>query len=215
MTINQSTEPECTSAKVLKSRPHPSLLRVISRKGKHPGRARRIKRWHRYQVGMSLLHCRETVGLDHLDILYYEKHGLMTLRPMTSEERREALHRWDGDSPAHVELRRGQYTPLVTNETSGLGEIRATRTEGNHAHLGTADRGVGKFGTTTRRVSDNVNPYDGVRDEKSYEEWRAYYSKQRAARDDSSTKTLQKVLAVMCGILALPFVLLGMRKTKE
>ena len=97
MTINRAVEPECASAKVLKSRPHPSLLRVISRKGKHPGRAHRIKRWHRYRVGMSLLHCRETAGLDHLDVLYYAKHGLMTLRPMTAEERREALRRWDAD----------------------------------------------------------------------------------------------------------------------
>ena len=38
---------------------------------------------------------------------------------------------------------------------------------------------------------------------------------QRAAREGASTKTLQKVLAVMCGILVLPFVLMGMRKTED
>ena len=48
---------------------------------------------------MSLLHCRETEGLDHLDVLYYVKHRLMTLRDMTPEERRQALYRWDGDKP--------------------------------------------------------------------------------------------------------------------
>ena len=69
MRTSRATEPECASAKVQKSRPHPSLLRVISHKGKHPGRAHRIKRWDRYQVGMSLLHCREAAGLDHLDVL--------------------------------------------------------------------------------------------------------------------------------------------------
>ena len=99
MALKRTTEPQCASAKVLTRRPHPSLLRVISRKGKHPGRAYRIKRWDRYEVGMSLLHCRETAGLDQLDVLYFERHGLMALRDMTPEERREALFRWDGDNP--------------------------------------------------------------------------------------------------------------------
>ena len=99
MALKRTTEPQCASAKVLTRRPHPSLLHVISRKGKHPGRAYRIKRWDRYEVGMSLLHCRETAGLDQLDVLYFERHGLMALRDMTPEERREALFRWDGDNP--------------------------------------------------------------------------------------------------------------------
>ena len=34
MKFDEATGPKCASAKVLKSRPHPSLLRVISRKGK-------------------------------------------------------------------------------------------------------------------------------------------------------------------------------------
>ena len=97
MTTIWPAEPECASAKVLTNRPRPSLLRVIASKGEHPGYAYRIRRWRRYMVGMSLLHCRETAGLDHLDVLYYEKHRLVTLRPMTEEERREALRRWDGD----------------------------------------------------------------------------------------------------------------------
>ena len=163
---------------------------------------------------MSLLHCRETVGLDHLDVLYYEKHDLMTLRTMTAEERREALRRWDRDSPARGGLRRGQHPPLVTHEVSELPESRATRTENTCTYLGGDDRCTGKLGTTTR-VPDNVNPYSRVRDEKSYEEWLAYYSKQRAAREVSSTKTLQKVFAVMCGIIVLPFVLMGMGKTGD
>ena len=112
MTIYRATEPDCASANVLKRPPHPSLLRVISRKGKHPGRAHRIKRWHRYEVGMSLLYCRETAGLDHLDVLYYEKHGLMTLRDMTPEERQEALRRWDASNPTRKDReRRTSATP--------------------------------------------------------------------------------------------------------
>ena len=97
-------EPKCATAKVQRGRPHPSLLQVIATKGKHPGRAHRIRRWDRYEVGMSVLHCRMTEGLDHLDVLgYYVKHAgtdgrpLMTLRPMTEEERKAALARWDGE----------------------------------------------------------------------------------------------------------------------
>ena len=101
MTFKWTNEPQCASAKILTRRPHPSLLRVVSRKGKHPGRAYRIKRWDRYEVGMSLLHCRVTAGLDHLDVLYYAEHGLMTLRDMTPQERREALLPWDGNHSTH------------------------------------------------------------------------------------------------------------------
>lgn len=89
-------EPACAKAKVQKGRPHPSLLYIIESKGVHPGRFFRIKRWARYQVGMSVLHCRITEGLDHLDIGYYVKHGLMTLRPMDEAEKAAALERWEG-----------------------------------------------------------------------------------------------------------------------
>ena len=101
MNSHDTIEPACTSAKPLRRRPHPSspLLRVIAKKGTHPGYAHRIKRWHKYREGMSLLHCRETRDLDHLDVLYYEAHGLMTLRPMTQEELREVLRRWDDRFP--------------------------------------------------------------------------------------------------------------------
>ena len=121
MSINRTIEPECVSAKVQKRRPHPSLLRVISRKGKHPGRAHRIKRLDRYQVGMSLLHCRETAGLDHLDVLYYAKQGLLTLRDMTPEERRDALRRWDGKDPT----RDVECTPSATREANAATHVPA------------------------------------------------------------------------------------------
>ena len=98
-------EPKCAQAKVQKGRPHPSLLQVIKAKGKHPGKGARIRRWDRYEVGMSVLHCRMEEGLDHLDVLgYYVKHNgtdgrpLMTLRPMSDEERKAALARWDGEA---------------------------------------------------------------------------------------------------------------------
>ena len=133
-------EPDCTSAKVLKCRPHPSLLRVISRKGTHPGRAHRIKRWHRYQVGMSLLHCRETAGLDHRDVLYYERQGLMTLRPMTLEEGRDALHRWDADASTSTGPQREGRTPPATPEldlTTPSWDRSPTRLPDRHARART------------------------------------------------------------------------------
>ena len=91
-------EPLCASARIQKGRPHPSLLKVIETKGTHPGQAFRIRRWDRYTVGMSVLHCRITEGLDHLDIGFYVKHGLMTLRDMTDAEKADALKRWDGEA---------------------------------------------------------------------------------------------------------------------
>lgn len=95
-------EPKCSWARVQKGRPHPNLLRIITRKGAHPGKGDRIKRWERYEVGMSVLHCRVTEGLDHLDIGYYESHNgtdgkpLMSLRPMNEAEMAKALERWEG-----------------------------------------------------------------------------------------------------------------------
>lgn len=89
-------EPKCAMARIQKGRPHPNLLRIIAKKNPHPGRAFRIKRWERYEEGMSVLHCRVTEGLDHLDIGFYEKHGLMELRPMNEQELAVALERWEG-----------------------------------------------------------------------------------------------------------------------
>ena len=91
-------EPKCAEARIQRGRPHPNLLQVISKKNKHPGKGHRIRRWDRYSVGMSVLHCRVTYGLDHLDIGYYVRNGLMELRPMTDVERKEALARWDGEA---------------------------------------------------------------------------------------------------------------------
>ena len=99
MKFNEATEPKCASAKVRQKRPDSFFLRVISKKETHPGYAYRIRRWDRYKVGMSVLHCLETAGLDHLDIQFYVDHRLMTLRPMTREERQEALRPWDGNNP--------------------------------------------------------------------------------------------------------------------
>ena len=67
---------------------------------------------------MSLLHRRETAGLDHLDVLYYERHDLVTLRRMTEDERREALRRWDGNgrvrtAPVHDPIRARDPPPSV------------------------------------------------------------------------------------------------------
>ena len=119
MKLDEVTEPQCASAKVRQKRPDSSLLRVISKKKTHPGYGYRIRRWDRYEVGMSVLHCWEAAGLDHLDIGFYERHGLMTLRPMTQEERQEALRSWDGidttrGGTVHEPIRGGDRTLSAT-----------------------------------------------------------------------------------------------------
>ena len=129
MKIDETMEPECASAKVRQKRPNSSLLRVISHKREHPGRALRIKRWHKYKEGMSVHYCWETAGLDHRDLGFYEKHGLMTLRPMTQEERQEALRPWDGNKPtrsrtaanhSHArDVRRPVVAELTTRHSTG------------------------------------------------------------------------------------------------
>lgn len=96
--------PKCAAGRVQRGRPHPNLLFVIASKGNHPGKGDRIKRWAQYKIGMSVLHCRITEGLDHLDIGYYTRHNgtdgkpLMVLRPMTDAERKAAVARWDGEA---------------------------------------------------------------------------------------------------------------------
>ena len=142
MKFDKSMEPDCASAKPLQRRPHLSspLLRVISKKGTHPGYAYRIKRWHRYQVGMSVLHCRETEGLDHLDVFYYERHGLMTLRPMTREELQEALRPWDDNRPTRSAVPSGAM--VDERSTSGARkygtQVETDKPETRRREAGTA-----------------------------------------------------------------------------
>lgn len=77
-----------------KAKPQLKMLRVIAKKGNHPGTALRIKRWHLYKEGMTLQHCKETEGLSHLDVLFYAEHGLVTLRDATEAEYKAALEAW-------------------------------------------------------------------------------------------------------------------------
>jgi len=86
--------PKCAQARLQLAKPSAKMLRVITHMGQHPGRALRIKRWHLYRVGMTLQHCKETEGLDHLDVLFYEEHGLMQLRDATPEEVQSAEAAW-------------------------------------------------------------------------------------------------------------------------
>ena len=128
MKFDEATEPQCATAKVRQKRPDSSLLRVISEKKMHPGCGYRIRRWERYKVGMSVLHCWETAGLDHLDIGFYEKHGLMTLRPMTQEERQEALRPWDGNNPTrggtvHQQFGGGERTLSATRGANATVQV--------------------------------------------------------------------------------------------
>lgn len=94
-TKDEVVEPKCANAKVQKAKPQAKMLRVISKKGNHPGKALRIKRWDRYETGMTLQHCKETEGLDHLDVLFYVEHGLMELRDPTQKEVDAAVAAWE------------------------------------------------------------------------------------------------------------------------
>lgn len=96
------TMPKCASAKVPVAKPQPKMLRRIASIAKHPGHALRIKRYHMYKVGMSLAHCKATPGLDHLDVLYYVEHNLMTLREPTKAELAQDLAPWQAPAPAPV-----------------------------------------------------------------------------------------------------------------
>jgi len=86
--------PKCATARTQRAKPQAKMLRVISVKGKHPGKALRIKRWDSYSKGMSLQECKETDGLDHLDVLFYVEHGMMELRPATDKEVEAAVTAW-------------------------------------------------------------------------------------------------------------------------
>lgn len=78
--------PKCAAPRIQVAKPQHKMLQRIAHIGKHPGHALRIKRWHMYKVGMSLAQCKATAGLDHLDVLFYVQHNLMTLRPATAKE---------------------------------------------------------------------------------------------------------------------------------
>ena len=82
--------------------PKENLLRVIDSMGQHPGQGLRIKRWHLYQKGLSLLQCKELRGLDHKDVPWWEERNLVVLRPPTPEERRAAMARWETERIANV-----------------------------------------------------------------------------------------------------------------
>ena len=106
---------------------------------------------------MSLLHCRETAGLDHLDVLYYAKHGLMTLRPMTVEERRDALRRWDA------------------NGATGSDPVQSSIEDDNRMSSLTC-AGTPATPATLRHPVD--------RNAETYKKWRTRYDKEKKARDE-------------------------------
>ena len=93
--------PEVTQgseAKPQVRKPVEDLLRVIDRKETHPGQGSRIKRWHLYRPGLSLLQCKELRGLDHKDVVpFWKNEGLVVLRDPTREERNAAMARWEAD----------------------------------------------------------------------------------------------------------------------
>lgn len=88
-------QPKCANARVQVAKPQAKMLRKISSIGTHPGKALRIKRWDRYSKGMTLQHCKETEGLDHLDVLFYVEYGLMELAEPTEKEVAAAVKAWE------------------------------------------------------------------------------------------------------------------------
>ena len=88
-------QPKCATARAQVAKPQAKMLRKISSIGTHPGKALRIKRWDRYSKGMTLQHCKETEGLDHLDVLFYVEHGLMELAEPTEKEVAAAVAAWE------------------------------------------------------------------------------------------------------------------------
>jgi len=99
----KAPEPKCALSRAQVAKPQAKMLRVISKIGTHPGKALRIKRWDRYAKGMTLQHCKETEGLDHLDVLFYVEHGLMELREPTEKEVSAAVEAWEKARKAQSE----------------------------------------------------------------------------------------------------------------
>lgn len=93
---------------------------------------------------MSLVHCREAAGLDHLDVLYYERQGLMTLRPMTAEERREVLRRWDDHPPTRADTavdspEAAEPAPGMSHEVNAMAHISAREVKHDNDLLAVVD----------------------------------------------------------------------------
>jgi len=79
-------QPLCAQSRTQVGKLQRRMLSIIDTIGTHPGKALRVKRFADYKVGMTLQHCKETTGLDHLDVGFYVEHKLMTVRPATDKE---------------------------------------------------------------------------------------------------------------------------------
>ena len=150
---------------------------------------------------MSLLQCREAAGLDHLDVLYYAKHDLMTLRDMRPEERREALRRWDGNNP----IRDVECTPSVTREVNAVTHVPVqyrARVEATKPETQTQ---------TPKSNSDwDVDPWTGEKDSKTYKEWRAYYDNRRKNCSPHDLRKEWRILKLVFKIVVVaPLTILG------
>lgn len=86
--------PKCARAKSNKGVPQAKMLRKIVAIRPHPGVALRIKRYHLYSVGLTLQDCKETEGLDHLDVQFYVEHNLMVLDNPTEDEVKARTELW-------------------------------------------------------------------------------------------------------------------------
>lgn len=84
------------------NKPQRKMLRVIETIGTHPGKDMRVRRWHRYKVGMTLDECKMDHNMDHLDVFFHVRNGLMTLRDATDEEYKAFLVEWDSLDKARV-----------------------------------------------------------------------------------------------------------------
>ena len=82
-----------------KAKPQRKMLRRIASMGVHPGTGLGIKRWHLYRVGMTIQEAKTVPGLCYLDITFWEKNGLVTMRECTDQEYAAALAAWAVGKP--------------------------------------------------------------------------------------------------------------------
>lgn len=84
------------AAEPVVAKPQRKMLRVIDKIIGHPGKGNCVKRFHLYQEGMTLLHCKATAGLIPSDVTFYAELGYLTLRDATDEEYNAAVKEWEG-----------------------------------------------------------------------------------------------------------------------
>lgn len=85
---------KCALPTPASKQPTRSQFRKLRKIKEHPGVGYRIRRWHNYQDGMTLLQCAEGADMTPLDVGYYVQHGFMELIDPTEEEYQAGINAW-------------------------------------------------------------------------------------------------------------------------